>query len=221
MEIESVVDQARRHIQEWIVTGQFKPGQKIKEEEIARRLNISRPPVREAFKMLEAEGFIVRKPRRGVFVTEMTDKDIWEIYTLKAALYETATLLAMEVISDSEISKLESHVKDMELCVAEKPADLLRYQTLHRSFHNTITTISGNDRLKRIAATLHNQVSRFSFKSLQKNDHLQSSMRYHAKIVKAFKQRDKILASQLMKDHVLAALDVLVDRSDLKSTAKD
>ena len=166
MKIESITDLARRRIQEWIVTGRFQPGQQIKEEEISQRLGISRPPVREALKLLEAAGLVVRKPRRGVFVPEMTEKDMWEIYTLKATLYEMATALAMDVITEKEISKLESFVEKMDACVQKEPFDVLRYQALHKRFHRTIMVTAGNDRLKEFASNLHDQVTPFSSMSL-------------------------------------------------------
>ena len=176
MKIESIADIAKRNIQEWIVTGQFHPGKQIKEEEISQRLGISRPPVREALKMLEAAGLVFRKPRCGVFVPEMTEKDMWEVYTLKATLYEMATGLAMDVISERDISKLESYVKKMEVCVEKEPLDVLRYQDLHKTFHDSIMGIAGNDRLRTFASNLHNQVTLFSYKSLQDKKHLHSSM---------------------------------------------
>ena len=217
MKIESIVDQAERYIREWVVTGKFKPGQQIKEEEISQRLGVSRPPVREALKMLEVAGLVIRKPRRGVFVPEMTEKDMWEVYTLKATLYEMATALAMDVISEQEIKKLESAVGKMELCVAKDPIDLLRYQDLHKSFHNDIMVIAGNDRLKTFASILHNQVTPFSYKSLQKKNHLNDSVRYHREIVNAIKEKDRSLACSLIKEHVLNALDVLLDMSAIRS----
>lgn len=217
MEIESIADIAKRNIQEWVVTGHFQPGRQIKEEEISQRLGISRPPVREALKMLEAAGLVFRKPRCGVFVPEMTEKDIWEVYTLKATLYEMATGLAMDVISDKEIRKLESYVQKMEVCVEKEPFDVLRYQDLHKAFHNSIMGIGGNDRLRTFASNLHNQVTPFSYKSLQDKNHLHSSVRYHREIVNAMKNKDKTLACRMMKEHVLNALDVLRDMSAEKS----
>jgi DNA-binding GntR family transcriptional regulator len=213
MKIESIADIAKRNIQEWVVTGHFQPGKQIKEEEISQRLGISRPPVREALKMLEAAGLVFRKPRRGVFVPEMTEKDMWEVYTLKATLYEMATGLAMDVISEQEISKLETYVKKMEVCVGKEPLDVLRYQDLHKTFHNSIMGIAGNDRLRTFASNLHNQVTPFSYKSLQDKNHLNSSVRYHREIVNAMKRKDGSLACSLMKEHVLNALDVLRDMS--------
>jgi DNA-binding GntR family transcriptional regulator len=210
MQIESIADLAKSHIQVWIIKGEYQPGQQLKEEEIATRLNISRPPVREAFKLLEAEGLVVRRPRRGVFVTEMRQKDVWEAYTLKAALYQMALELALNSISESEIQALEVIVGQMETCVAAEPVDLLQYQEHHQNFHNFIMLISGNDRLKKISASIHNQISRFSYKSLQNRDHLNASVRYHRQIVMAVIEGDKDLACRLMKEHVLEALDVLL-----------
>ena len=216
MEIESIVDLAKRHMELWIIKGEYEPGQKLKEEEIAMRLGISRPPIREAFKALETEGLVVRKPRRGVFVTEMTAKDVWEAYTLKAALYELATELAMDTISVNQISELDAVVRQMEACIKFERVDLLQYQEYHQNFHHKIMVISGHNRLKKSAVSIHNQVSRFSYKSLQNSSHLQSSARYHRQIVNAIKAKDKTQACGLMKEHVLAALNVLLSMPDLQ-----
>ena len=207
MQIESIADLAKGHIQVWIIRGEYQPGQQLKEEEIAARLDISRPPVREAFKMLEAEGLVIRRPRRGVFVTEMTEKDVWEAYTLKAALYEMALELAMNSISESQIQELEAVVRRMEKCVQADPVDLLGYQEYHRNFHNQIMVISGHERLKKISDSIHNQVSRFSYKSLQNRNHLDSSVRYHRQILDAIKDQDSARACKFMKEHVLNAID--------------
>ena len=216
MKIESIVDLAKRHMELWIIKGEYEPGQKLKEEEIAVRLGISRPPIREAFKALETEGLVVRKPRRGVFVTEMTAKDVWEAYTLKAALYEMAIELAMNAISENQINELDAVVQQMENCVKMEPGDLLQYQEYHQIFHHKIMIFSGHSRLKKISVSIHNQVGRFSYKSLQNKSHLQSSVRYHRQIINAMKAKDKALACRLMKEHVLEALDVLLSMSDLQ-----
>ena len=210
MEIESIVDLAKRHMELWIIKGEYEPGQKLKEEEIAMRLGISRPPIREAFKALESEGLVIKRPRRGVFVTEMTAKDVWEAYTLKAALYELAVSLAIDDISAQQIGELEAVLRKMETCACRDRVDLLLYQEYHHRFHDIIITISAHDRLKKISVSIHNQVGRFSYRSLQNQKHLQSSLQYHRQIVKSLQARDKPLACRLMKEHVLEALDVLL-----------
>ena len=114
MKIQSIVDHAIKNLEDMIIKGKLKPGQKIKEQEISTRLGISRPPLREAFKILEAEGLIRREPRRGVFVSELKDTDIWEIYTLKVALYSLAVTLAVDKMKNGDIEKMEKIVTRME-----------------------------------------------------------------------------------------------------------
>ena len=214
MKIESLVDLAKRHIELWIIKGEYEPGQRLKEEEICTRLDISRPPVREAFKFLEAEGLVMRKPRRGVFVSEMTAKDVWEAYTLKATLYEMAMTLALDRMTDAQIAELQTFVRNMEACANAEPVDLLGYQEHHQAFHDLIMLISGNERLKKFSASIHLQVCRFSYKSLQNRAHLDASIRYHRRIITALQNKNKDLACKLMKEHVLDALDVLLDMFD-------
>jgi DNA-binding GntR family transcriptional regulator len=109
----------------------------------------------------------------------------------------------------------------MEDCANAEPVDLLGYQKHHQEFHDKIMLISGNERLKKISASIHLQVCRFSYKSLQNNAHLNSSIRYHRRIIKALKEKNKPLACKLMKDHVLEALDVLLDIYDLNEESSE
>lgn len=208
MDVESLGDLAQKHIRELIITGAFEPGQQLKEEELCSRFQISRPPIREAFKMLEAEGLVTRRPRRGVFVAEMTAKDIWEIYTLKAVIYQMAASLAMAVMTAKDVAALEAAVDQMAAVVASPPTDLRRYQLHHRALHETIMTLAGNDRLTRIERNLRYQVSRISYTSLKDPGHLQNSLAYHRRIVVAMRQADRLLACRLMKEHVIDALDL-------------
>ncbi|RUA02871.1 MAG: hypothetical protein DSY89_02045 [Deltaproteobacteria bacterium] len=221
MKVESLVDIARRHIELWIIKGEYHPGQKLTEEEISSRLDISRMPIREAFKALEIEGLVIRKPRRGVFVTAMTEKDVWEVYTLKASLYELATEQAIELMTEKELDALKKKVRCMTDCFEKKPVDLLRYQDYHWRFHEQIMTISTNTRLKKISASLHNQVARFSYLSLQDKAHLNSSVQYHQDIFDAIKAKEAPRACRLMKEHVLMALDVLCDRFEFDDPNSD
>ena len=211
MEIQSLAELALDKIKEWIATEELKPGQQLKEEEIAQRLSISRPPVREAFKLLEASGLVERRPRRGVFVTTMTQKDLWEIYTLKAVLYEMAAGLAVSVITEREIEQLERMARKMENLVLREKPNILGYQKIHREYHLLILDIADNGRLKTFATTLHEQVRRFSYRTLQDLDHLHASLDYHQQIVQAFKDRNEADVRDLTRKHVLEAMQVLID----------
>jgi len=209
MKIKSIVDHTAKALEDMIIRGKLKPGQKVKEQEISTRLGISRPPLREAFKILEAEGLIRREPRRGVFVSELSDRDIWEIYTLKLALYTLGIDLAMEKIADSEVEKLEKVVAQMEKCLhREGDADVIRYEELNNLFHEMAANIAGHARLKKIQQSLNNQIKRIAYRSFGDRKHLEASCKYHRKILEAIKAKDKAKAEQLTREHILKGLEV-------------
>ncbi|WP_022666830.1 GntR family transcriptional regulator [Desulfospira joergensenii] len=210
MKIESLVDIATRYIEELIITGKLNPGEQIKEDIIAGQLDISRPPVREALNSLEGEGLVTRRPRKGAFVSEMTEKDIWEIYTLKAELYAMATDWAIDRITQEQIDELNSLVVLMG--INSRPAQdvILNYQKHHRAFHTRIMEIAGNHRLVKFASSLHKQIRRYSFKTLGYEDHLNRSNQYHRQIAVHIAQKDKENAGKLMKEHVLDAMNFLL-----------
>jgi DNA-binding GntR family transcriptional regulator len=206
MTVQSLVELVTSFVKEQIITGKFQPHQQIKEEEIASKFDISRPPVREAFSRLEAEGLVIKKPRKGVFVTEPTMEDVREIYRLKASLYELSTELAMQVMTDGEVLELEKLIQSMNEYTKQMEFDILGYQSVHIQFHRQLMLLAGNKRLLSFAENLHNQVCRFSYKALQYREHIQDSMVYHNDIFQAIKERNQKRACQLTKDHVLDAL---------------
>lgn len=209
MKVESIVDRTVKRLEDMIVKGKLLPGQQVKEQEIADRLGVSRPPVREAFKLLEAEGLVRREPRRGVFVAELSDGDIWEIYTLKTALYTLAAVLAIDKLTEAGIEKLERIVVQMEALVhgQERP-DIIRYEELNNLFHDTTALIAGHGRLKKIQQSINNQVKRMAYRSLADRRHLEQSCRYHREILDAIKARDKVRAEALTREHIQRGMAV-------------
>jgi len=209
MRIKSIVDHTAKALEDMIVKGKLKPGQQVKEQEISTRLGISRPPLREAFKILEAEGLIRREPRRGVFVSELKDGDIWEIYTLKLALYTLGVTLAMDKITNGEVDKLEKVVVQMEKSVqGECSPDVMKYEELNNLFHEMTANIAGHARLKKIQQSLNNQIKRIAYRSFGDRKHLETSCKYHRKILEAIKAKDKARAEQLTREHILKGLEV-------------
>ncbi len=208
-QVVSLVDYALEYLAGAIISGELRPGEQIKEEDVASRLGISRPPLREAFKALEMEGLVVRKPRKGVFVSEIREKDVWEIYTLKMALYGLATYLAVGNAASRDLQRLERTVERMEGCLAKRPPDVARYQIYHEEFHGLIMDMAGNQRLKKIAWSLHNQVKRFSYRSLTHEEHLRNSCMRHREILQALRERDPGRAEDLSRQHVMEALEFL------------
>jgi DNA-binding GntR family transcriptional regulator len=207
MRVPSITDVVREYIEKSIYAGKFKPGSKVTEAEVAAALQISRPPIREAFKLLEAEGLILRIPRRGVFVAEISEQDALEIYTLKAELYAFSITLSFDRLTSSDISRMDRLVEAMEECVRSDPPRILAYQELNASFHDVPTEAAGHKRLKHMLQTLHNQIRYFSYQTLSDRDHIENSCRYHRKICEAFKCGDLGETIRLSREHVLAALN--------------
>jgi len=202
----SVTDLAREYFEKAIFSGELQPGRQIKEAHVAKILEISRPPIREAFKLLESEGLVVRKPRRGVFVAEMTEQDAREIYTLKAVLYEFSISLSFDLLTDEDVSRMGHLVDAMEECIRSDPPNVLSYQEMNVSFHNVHVDAAGHKRLKKILWTLHKQVRHYSYRNHLAKDHLERSLIYHRKIHEAFKTGDEEMAKKLTREHVMAGL---------------
>jgi len=215
MKVESMTDIAKRYLEKWIVMDKLKPGQQLKEDEIASMLEISRPPIREAFKTLESEGLVIRKPRKGVFVVEMSKADVIEVYTLKANLYAMSTELALESITSDQLEELGVLVQKMEDCIHENRSDIFNYQKFHRKFHLRIMDIAGNRRLGVIASNLHKQIRRFSYQTLQHEIHLAKSVKYHKAIIEKMLEKDRKNACKIMKEHVLDAMNFLISMPGL------
>jgi DNA-binding GntR family transcriptional regulator len=220
MKVKSLTDLTRDYIENLIVTNEFHPGQQLKEDDIAERLGVSRPPIREAFKALEAQGLVVRKPRRGAFVPEMTEADVREIYMLKASLYSLATSLAMDRFSDRHRKTLCAIVHRMAQAAGTGDCDILKYQKIHQKFHVMIMEVAGNQRLLNFASNLHKQIRRFSYQTLHYRDHLDASCAYHEQILQKILDKDKKNACRLMTDHVMNAMNFLLNLSNFSQSDK-
>lgn len=221
MKQPSITDLSRKYLEKAIFSGELTPGEQIKEDHIAEVLKISRPPLREAFKLLEAEGLVVRKPRRGVFVAKIDAHDAWEIYTLKAELYEFSIRLSFDQLTRSKVERMDRLVQAMEKCVRTEPSDILAYQKLNVRFHDLHIDATGHRRLKQHLRILHKQVMYYSYKSLQNRKYLNRSLDYHKKIYEAVKDGNQDLAVQFTRDHVLAGLKKIrnVSQEGLNKTA--
>lgn len=211
-EVTSLADMVTRQIRESIITGEFVPGQRLKEDELCKMFDISRPPIREAFKTLQANGILVHKPRKGVFVAEFTAQDVEEVYTIISMLYHKTTDIAMDIISERETATLGHYLDRMKRAVRSEPHDVREYQLAHGEFHQFIMEIARYKRIRELERQLRDQVFIFSYTSLQQKKHLDSSLEYHMRIFEAIQEKNKAKALELMEEHVFSALDYLKDK---------
>ncbi|MBO8127794.1 MAG: GntR family transcriptional regulator [Peptococcaceae bacterium] len=187
-------------LREAIIAGKLKPGERLMEMQLAEELGVSRTPVREAIRKLELEGFVMMVPRKGAYVAGISDKDITDVFEVRAALEALAAGLAAERITDEEIENLErSVVQTTE--IAEK-GDINALVEADTQFHELIYRASRNKRLKQIVTHLSEQIQRFRASTLSVPGRNRQALEEHRKIVEAISEHNIELAQALAREHI-------------------
>jgi DNA-binding GntR family transcriptional regulator len=184
-------------LEEAILEGDLKPGQRLRAEALAQRFGTSRTPIREALLQLEAQGLVEVEPNRGAVVRSFDRDDLRDLYELRALLEPHAAALASRRIDDTEVDRLE------ELCEAD---DLI---VANEAFHRIIIEAAGSPRLT-VAMRAASGIPR-TFRSVFWHDERQreESLMCHRRLVAAFRARDEHLAEAVMRMHILDAIAFL------------
>lgn len=140
-----LAEDAADAIREQILGGGFRSGERLVEAKIAEQLNVSRGPVREAFKLLRAEGLVEEEPRRGTFVASISGADVREIYGVRAAVEARAAKLLTRSGDEGALGELRELLAQMESEAGGGDAWKLSQADLR--FHESICRLSGNSRL--------------------------------------------------------------------------
>src|SRR5690606_32967300 len=134
----------------------FRSGERLREERLTERLAISRPPLREALRILENEGLITTLPRRGATVTTLTDRDVFEILTLRSALERMAFELGIPVARPELLDRPRAALEEMERCAAAEDRGALVQAGY--AFHSALVGIADHGRLSATYEWVHQQV---------------------------------------------------------------
>jgi DNA-binding GntR family transcriptional regulator len=195
-------------IREAIVDGRLTPGQRLKEEELARELGMSRTPVREALLLLQSEGLVESIPRRGATVRSYAADDLDDMYQLRAVLEGYAARRAATRISHDEIARLEESCARFDRLRAEDGLrDLVKENLL---FHNVILDAAGSDRLvPLVRKVIELPLVYRSFYWYSPEQKL-ISQHYHRQLTRALAAGDAKRAEMIMTEHVLEARDFLL-----------
>jgi len=194
--VEKVADYLREHI----VMDHFQPGQRLPERTLALELNVSRTPMREALKILAAEGLVVLSPRRGAVVAEVSPADIKEKAHVLSVLEQAAAELACERASDDDIAELQALHYEMKAAFLRR--DRQNYFRLNQDIHNRIVALSGNASLIDIHTTLSRQLYRVRYLSNQKNEKWSIAMAEHEAIMAALESRDGERIGTELRNHL-------------------
>jgi len=151
---EPLTSDVAMEIRSAIISGRIKPGDKISEAGLSREMNISRYPIREAFRYLEKEGLVYTIPYKGTFVVKFTIRDIEEIFKLRSAIEILAVEEIIKNINEDILNKLSKILDEMK-----KQKSITGHVTKDLEFHKTICELSGNKRLLKIWEDLEYQLS--------------------------------------------------------------
>ena len=183
-----------------IRSGILKPGEWLKENDLADELLVSRTPVREAIRKLEQEGYVVTVPRRGAYVASVSIRDINEIFEIRAALEALACELAAERITDEEQERLERLLVGIGRAIEEH--DMERIVRTDIEFHELLYQAARNERLLVIIGNLREQLTRFRSASMSFPGRLKETLEEHREIVDAIAQGDVQGAKQAAEAHM-------------------
>lgn len=194
-------DELREAIEERIVVGEFGPGMKLDEAQLAQRFGASRTPLREALIQLASSGLIEIRARRGAVVTEPSAKRLIEMFEVMAGLEAMCGQLAARRISPEELKELrDAH----QACAAYSDgSDLDAYYYANERFHAAIYAASHNSYLAEEASRLHRRLRAYRRLQLRVRDRLATSFREHAEVVAAISSGDGELAATRLRAHLL------------------
>lgn len=196
-------------IREAIKNGALQPRERLMEIQLADELGVSRTPVREALRKLELEGFIVMVPRKGAYVSDLSMKDVADVFEIRAALEGLAGALAAERITEEELETMERLL--VEKGEAINLNDIDKLVAVDTRFHEAMYQASRNERLTVIISNLREQIQRFRLTSLSVPGRKQDSLKEHRGLLEAIQARDIQLARQLAQEHIENAENVLID----------
>lgn len=196
---------AYRRLLEEIRSGALAPGARLRETELAERLGISRTPVREAIRQLEADGLVVHLPRQGATIRSLDHAEVVELYEMRAVLEGTAARLAARAASDIELAELAA----LNAELAEAPAGP-QAQEVNRVFHRTLIEAARNRFLLKAMSALQKTLLILGPTTLADPGRAVSAVAEHAAVLKALEARDGAGAETTMRAHVEAALSARI-----------
>lgn len=205
-------------IKQLIYAGEFKPGDRINEAALAVRMGTSRGPIREAIRILAGTGLVTSVMNRGVFVREVSIREMLEIYDLRALVFGFAAQRAIEMMNDEYRKQFESLLSQMDH--AAKIEDSNFYYSLNLEFHNLILVLSNNKRAHQAYDEYVKELHLFRRRNFNAPGKMRSSNIEHRKIYEAIAKGDKAKAKLAAEAHIFAGRQRLLNTLDSINSLK-
>ena len=193
-------EEAVAYVRTMLLEGEIPPGTRIPERELCERLKISRTPLREALKVLAAEGLVQLLPNRGSRAAKLTDKDMRDLFEVCQGLEALAGELACERISDDEIAEVAA--AHTAMAQHYRNGDLISYYRCNRAIHEAIVAAAGNPVLSGLYESVTARIRRARYVTPMTPPRWALALQEHEAILNALRRRDGVGLSHILRTHL-------------------
>ena len=209
-----LVDDVRSSLEEAILCGDLRPGDRLPVAQVAEEFNVSLTTVREAFLMLEKQGLVVNKPRYGAFVTRLSGQEAYELCQARALLESFAVTVGVDQVDDAFIQHLSAMVDEMATCIL--PQDLPALIRIDSDVHKAIIDLAGAQRIVELWAGLSGQIGALIMRSMEQQDlKISDIVGLHRELIDALASSDTNLARRTVVHHYLRDRSEYGDFADI------
>lgn len=198
--LPTVSDIILQHLRDAIVTGALDEGAPIRQDEVAALFKVSKIPVREALKQLEAEGFVTFQRNRGAVVASLSEPEITQIFEVRAILESNALRLSVPNMTDADLDESTAHCRAFE-----DEQDVSRWADLNWNFHSSLYQAADRPYLLQMIRTVNDRLERYLRVQLTVSGGHELAAREHADILAACKAGNPDRAAGLIFDHIIGA----------------
>lgn len=206
----SLADDVVDRLRDAIFHGSFKPGEALREEQLAAMLDVSRGPVREALVQLEREGLVIVRRHRGATVARLSRRDLEDVYSLRLVLERLAIQRAARYATDQDFAAMEAVLAAFDVALSRGPSEK-EVAELDVRFHDLIYKAARHQRLYDCWANLKSQIYIFLLsRNVVDPDFREITVKAHAALLEALRTRDEARATTEIEDHLRGAYDRVV-----------
>ena len=202
--------QVAHRLRQMLVENRIPPGAKLNERELSDELNVSRTPLREAIKMLAAEGLVELLPNRGAIAVDLTELDILNTFEVMAGLEAQSGELAAQRVTDAELAEIKA--MHYEMLAAYTRRDLPAYYRLNASIHNAINLAAKNPILTATYQQVNARLQALRFRSNQDGEKWSAAVKEHEQMINALTARDAVAMRAVLMSHLFNKRDVVIDQ---------
>ena len=215
MEISNVTTTALQLLREKIITGELKSGQKLNESNLSVKLGISRPPLREAFRVLEKDHMVVNIPRRGTYVAELSVRDFEELSQTREMIecYAIELLRAANTRNLPKVTLAINRALNLPMPLnTVNPEQLLEGIRVFIDFHTCLVESAGNSRLTHIYNSINLNLARYQFIYFYVHGAAEHSLDDHKRTLELIRNGDYDQAKEELKEHIHYAVELVKTR---------